>query len=116
MRLRSSLGERCCLQHWSAVTQLEATGSATHLLEAFQAQVNKGVMTLELCQRMSIPPERVASIGDGLNDLELLRSCGLGVAMANAMPEIMQAATRVTGHHDQHGVADAIDHIISGAW
>ena len=116
VRLRSSLGERCCLQHWSAVTQFEATGSATHLLEAFQSQVNKGVMTLDLCRRLGISAERVASIGDGLNDLELLQSCGLGVAMANATPEVMQAATRVTGHHDDHGVAEAIENIISGAW
>jgi 5-amino-6-(5-phospho-D-ribitylamino)uracil phosphatase len=115
-RLRSDLGDRCCLQHWSAVTQFEATGSATHLLEAFQSQVNKWTMVLDLCRQLSIEPERVASIGDGLNDLELIRSSGLGIAMANSSPEIMHAASRVAGHHNEHGVAGAIDNIISGVW
>ncbi len=44
-------------------------------------------------------------MGDSYNDVEMLRSAGLGVAMANAPAEVRAAADRVCGHHDEDGVA-----------
>lgn len=116
MRLQRLLGERCALQHWSAVTATHAIGSTTHLLEVFQCAVSKWSMVQQLCQDLGIMRERVASIGDGLNDLDLITCSGLGIAMGNASNDVFAAASRVTGHHDRDGVADAIEHILSGAW
>jgi len=114
--LRAQLGDRCFLQHWSAVTESAATGSSTHLLEVFTANVNKWTMISSHCQRKGIDPKRVAAIGDGLNDVEMLRNAGLGIAMANAGPESKAAATRITNDHNHHGVAEAIDRILREEW
>jgi len=114
--LRTQLGERCFLQHWSAVTESAATGSSTHLLEVFTANVNKWTMISAHCQRQGIDPKRVAAIGDGLNDVEMLRNAGLGIAMANAGPEAMASAARITNDHNNHGVSEAIDRILVGEW
>jgi Cof subfamily protein (haloacid dehalogenase superfamily) len=56
-----------------------------------------------------LPPPLSASqtiaFGDNLNDLELLQRCGLGVAMANAHPTLLQAAQQTIGHHDSDAIA-----------
>jgi HAD superfamily hydrolase (TIGR01484 family) len=115
-RLRCELSDRCSLQHWSAVTETAATGSATHLLEVFDLQVNKWSMIVDHCEQTGIHPSRIAAIGDGLNDVELITNAALGIAMANAGPEVLAVARQVTGHHDADGVASAIDRVLNGEW
>jgi HAD superfamily hydrolase (TIGR01484 family) len=115
-RLRADLGERCFLQHWSAVTSSHAIGSPTHLLEVFHANVSKWTMIESHCARAGIDCARVAAIGDGLNDVELIANAALGIAMANSCAEVVGAAKRITEHHDADGVATAIDHLLSGEW
>jgi hydroxymethylpyrimidine pyrophosphatase-like HAD family hydrolase len=114
--LRQELGDLCALQHWSAVTASHAIGSSTHLLEVFTSDVNKWTMIERYCRRNEIDPQRVAAIGDGLNDVELVREAGLGIAMANAGPEVLAHADRVTDDHESDGVANAIERILRGEW
>lgn len=52
---------------------------------------------------------RVAMVGDGDNDLELIRAAGLGIAMGNAPAHIQAAADRVVGRVENAGLADALD-------
>ena len=47
----------------------------------------------------------MAAFGDDLNDLEMLRICGKGVAVANAVPEVLREADAVTLSNDEDGVA-----------
>ena len=47
--------------------------------------------------------------GDGMNDLEMIREVGLGVAMANAVQEVKDAADFVTDSNEKDGVAKAIE-------
>jgi HAD superfamily hydrolase (TIGR01484 family) len=115
-RLREELRDSCCLQHWSAVTSTEAIGSITHLLEVFNPQVNKWTMIERLCSDRGIPTSRVAALGDGVNDLELLRGAGLGVAMGNSSPEVAAVADHTSCDHESDGVAHAVRQILSGAW
>ena len=114
--LREEIGDRAFLQHWPAVTGTHPTGSTTHLLEVFTADVNKWTRVSAYCREAGIDPVRVAAIGDGLNDVEIVRDAGLGVAMANADPRVAAVADRVTGDHRAGGVASAIEHMLNGAW
>ena len=54
---------------------------------------------------LNIPLDKVAAFGDDLNDLEMLRVCGSGVAVANAVQNVKEAADYVTLSNDQDGVA-----------
>jgi hydroxymethylpyrimidine pyrophosphatase-like HAD family hydrolase len=112
--LRADIGDRAFLQHWSAVTDSEATGSSTHLLEIFNPRVSKWTMVEHLCRSEGVDPRRTLAIGDGLNDVEMLANAGLGVAMANAGAEARAAARESTEHHDADGVAMAIDRLVVG--
>ncbi|MRG87769.1 HAD family hydrolase [Salinibacillus xinjiangensis] len=53
-----------------------------------------------------IRPSEVAAIGDGPNDIEMLRHVGMGVAMGNASDEVKAVADFVTGHHENNGLAE----------
>ena len=115
-QLESELGDRAFLQHWPAVTSSHAIRSSTHLLEVFNPEVNKWTMVEPYSSSRGIDPQRIAAIGDGLNDVEILRECGLGIAMANSCEPVLKVADQVTDSHNDHGVASAIEHILEGTW
>ena len=48
-----------------------------------------------LCDREGLRRERTVSCGDAPNDLDMLRWAGLGVAVAEAAPEVRAAADLV---------------------
>jgi Cof subfamily protein (haloacid dehalogenase superfamily) len=62
-----------------------------------------------LCADFGISSDRVLAIGDSRNDVPMLRWAGIGVAMANALPEVRQAVQHVTASNDRDGVAKAIE-------
>ena len=49
------------------------------------------------------------AVGDSGNDLTMVQMAGLGVAMANATPDVLAAADVVTGDNNHDGVAQAIE-------
>ena len=49
--------------------------------------------------------EDIAAFGDDSNDVEMLKFCGRGVAVANAVAEALDAADEVTLSNDEDGVA-----------
>lgn len=115
-RMQAELGERCFMQHWSAVTSTHAVGSATHLLEIFEPKVSKWEMLCEHCGAIGVDASRTAAIGDGLNDVDLIANAGLGIAMANADERVLAIADRMTLRHEEDGVALAIERILAGEW
>ena len=48
------------------------------------------------------------AIGDGVNDLDMIRFAGLGIAMGNACGELKAAAGAITGDCGKGGVAQAL--------
>lgn len=51
----------------------------------------------------------VMAFGDNYNDVEMIRSCGYGIAVANARPEVKSVAWRETAISKEDGVAVAIE-------
>lgn len=64
-----------------------------------------------LADYLSIPTERIVTMGNWLNDLEMVQRAGTGVAVADAIPELRQAADFVTARtHDEDAVLDVCRH------
>lgn len=57
---------------------------------------------------LKVAPEDTVAVGDGRNDIEMLRWAGRGVAMGQAVEEVVAAADEVTGHVDEHGLATVL--------
>lgn len=77
-------------------------------LEVFHRDAAKDKAFTAWCALRGIPLAATAAIGDGRNDLELLKVVGLGIAMGNGSAELRAAADHVAPRHDQDGLAVAI--------
>jgi Cof subfamily protein (haloacid dehalogenase superfamily) len=77
--------------------------------ELLAPHVSKWSAIKSLLRAYRISPNEVAAIGDGPNDIEMLRHVGTGVAMGNASEEVKAAANFVTGHHENDGLAEFIE-------
>lgn len=64
-----------------------------------------------LADHLGIAPEDTIAFGDGLNDIEMLREAGVGVAMGNAKPEVKKCANFVTESNEADGIARALVHL-----
>lgn len=71
----------------------------------------KGEALRVLEETYGIPKERVVAVGDATNDLPMLESAGLGVAMENSMEEVVRKADRVIGHHDTDAIAKLVEEL-----
>ncbi|MFD2617198.1 Cof-type HAD-IIB family hydrolase [Terrilactibacillus laevilacticus] len=60
---------------------------------------------VHLTSYLGISLAETVAVGDGLEDLELIEKCGLGVAMNNAPNVVKQSADWVTRSNDMNGVA-----------
>ena len=61
-----------------------------------QGTRDKLATTLEIIGPLGLAPQQVCYIGDDLPDLPVLRAVGLGVAVADACGELLEAAVYVT--------------------
>jgi hypothetical protein len=93
---------------------LRAPSQSLSIIETFAPKVSKWQGILHVCQTWGIPPERTAGIGDDVNDLEMLRNAGFGIAMANANPKVLNEIALRTASNDENGVAAAIHRLLSG--
>jgi len=104
--LRRTFGDR--LRH----NLLRAPMYDLTVIETFAPQVSKWQAVARLCRDWGIDPARTVAIGDDVNDVDLVRSAGLGVAMANAHPDVKRVARRVTADHDSAGVAALLEDLL----
>ena len=99
--------------HWLEVLpgmlpDIAVTSSIRSNIELNAADANKGQALRALCAALGISPEETVAFGDGTNDISMLRAAGVGVAMANAAPEVIVAADTVTGDNNSAGVAQTL--------
>lgn len=78
-------------------------------MEIVPAGVSKAKALAFLGERYGIGAERMISIGDNFNDLDMIEYAGLGVAMGNAPDAVRRAADLVAPTNDADGVAHVID-------
>ena len=60
------------------------------------------------CERYGVAPKDVLALGDGYNDIEMLRWAGRGVALGSAPAEVLAAADHVTGYFAEGGTAEEL--------
>jgi hypothetical protein len=76
------------------------------------ADFDKGSGVARAAVELSLALSNLVGIGDAENDHTLLRACGLGVAVANALDSLKDQADLVTHGERGEGVAQLIDRMI----
>ena len=84
--------------------------SAPFFLELVPKGIDKAQSLLRLLSKINLTPADLIAFGDGYNDLSMLKLAGVGVAMANAAPEVRADADYVTLSNEEDGVAAALLH------
>jgi Cof subfamily protein (haloacid dehalogenase superfamily) len=87
-------------------------GYGGQILELLAPGSGKWPGLLRLAEGWGIGAQEIAAVGDDLNDLELVREAGLGIAMGNAVAAVRRAADRVAPGHAEGGVARAIEMVL----
>lgn len=59
----------------------------------------------EIASRWGVPLSETAAFGDDYNDIEMLKNCGVGVAVGNALEEVKAVADALCDTNNADGVA-----------
>lgn len=88
---------------------ITAAFSAPFYFEYTDQGIDKARALDEVFPKMGISPENIISFGDGQNDRSIIEYAGIGVAMRNAVPEILELADEVTHSNSEDGIANFLD-------
>lgn len=88
---------------------INAVFSEDTFLEILPQGNSKGAALESVAQHLGIPLSDIIAVGDNLNDLEMIRLAGLGVAMGNAPAELKAQADYVTATNEEEGLAEVIE-------
>ncbi len=85
------------------------SGVINRLVQVMSASANKWNGVKTMLEYFGISPLDAVYFGDDNDDILPIRNCGVGVAMANSIPAVLEAADVVTGSNDEDGVAVFIE-------
>lgn len=88
------------------------SSSIRNNIEINAKKATKGGALLNLCAALGIDVKDTMAFGDGSNDLTMIQTAGIGVAMGNAYSGLKEAADFVTQTCDEDGVAKAIEKFV----
>jgi Cof subfamily protein (haloacid dehalogenase superfamily) len=89
---------------WEVVTSMPI------FVEIVSPGTNKGTALGALANHLGCSLSEVIAVGDNLNDMEMIREAGVGVAVANAVPQLKEVADWITTR-DEHNsaLAEVVD-------
>lgn len=83
--------------------------STPNFLEVMHKQSTKGNGLQLLADKLGIDMSETMALGDQHNDLTMIAASGIGVAMANAVPEVKATADVMTTSQNEDGVGLAVE-------
>ena len=76
--------------------------------------ISKGNLVLKLAELLGIDKRRTIGVGDNDNDVSMIESAGVGIAVSNASPAALKAADIVTVSNEESAIAQIIKDIDDG--
>ena len=109
---------KICVQTWDEALASQIASSvpgsvAIRFSDIPWYKFSRGKATKEtaiqfLSDYLNVPLSEMAAFGDDFNDIGMLKLCGKGIAMQNAIPEVQQIADEVCLSNEEDGVANWI--------
>jgi 5-amino-6-(5-phospho-D-ribitylamino)uracil phosphatase len=82
------------------------------LAQVMSCSASKAVALRHVVEEWGLILDDVLAFGDDVNDVEMIRDCGVGVAMGNAVPEVKAVADHIAPSNDHDGVAEMLDRLL----
>ncbi|MFW5986186.1 MAG: Cof-type HAD-IIB family hydrolase [Halanaerobiales bacterium] len=93
--------------------EMEVTESKSFFIEFMDCGVSKGKAVEILAGEHGFKLSEVIAIGDNWNDLDMIRTAGLGIAMENAPDDLKREADMIAPFCHQEGVAAVLEDIFT---
>ena len=119
VRVATGAGLEVAIVTGRASRVVERRARDLRIAEVLERVGNKAEAVSRLAEDKGIPLERVAFMGDDLNDREAMRLAGVGIAPADAAAEIREEADLVTEAPGGKGAArEAVEAVLraQGRW
>ncbi|GFH42892.1 haloacid dehalogenase [Lactococcus hodotermopsidis] len=100
----------------SEISGITVTSSGSNNIEVNHIEAQKGQSLAKIAKKFEISLANVVALGDNFNDVSMLKAAGIGIAMGNAENDVKASANFVTLANTEHGVAHAIDKILTKEW
>lgn len=112
-RLASRVRKLACAERLTlTLTEYEARDFS--LFDVTADGCSKGAALATWVEERGVVATEVMAVGDNLNDRDMLEFAGHPVVMGNAVPELKELGWPETAHHDEHGLALAIErHVLT---
>lgn len=94
------------------IDEFEISSAEYEYCEVNDKGVSKGGAVEQLAKKLNININEVICIGDGGNDIEMLKRAGLAVVMKNGMEKVKEIADYITDSNNNDGVGKAIKHLV----
>lgn len=86
--------------------------SLPFFLEVYNIKASKGLALEKIANYYGVNIEDILAIGDGENDISMIKFAGLGIAMGNSNQNVKDYADYITLRNDQNGVSFALKKFI----
>ena len=110
LELEQTVGEQ--LPGGLSTSVLRSPMYSGFIYEFRPAGVTKWSAIRRLAEGWGVGDEAICAVGDDVNDVEMIRAAGLGVAMGNAVPEVKQAADRICPAQADDGLAEVVEWLL----
>ncbi len=102
-----------CRDEIAALGQCRAVVVSCGGLEIFDKSAGKGKALLALCERLGIDATETIGVGDSGNDITLVSTAGLGLAVSNSSASLMEVADEVICSNDEGAVGYILENFFS---
>jgi Cof subfamily protein (haloacid dehalogenase superfamily) len=82
------------------------------LVQILAASADKAAALRFLVERWGLSMDNVVAFGDDVNDVDMVAAAGYGVAVANAVAEVLAVADCITLSNDEDGVAAVVERLL----
>lgn len=86
--------------------------SEPYFLELVPKGIDKAQSLAVLLKEIGMTKDEMIAVGDGFNDLSMIKYAGLGVAMSNAQEVVKENADFITLSNEEDGVAHVVEKFI----
>jgi len=90
---------------------MKSVGPNSSYCEILPVGIDKWAGLTALAGILGIADDEICAVGDELNDFEMVKNAGLGLAMRNARPELKEIADRVVGRNDEDGLVPFLEEL-----
>ena len=86
--------------------------SLPHFCEILHPEGGKETALEWMCEYFGIQRSETAAFGNGYNDVQMLDWVSLGIAVGDAVPEVLAVADRIAPPFEEHGVAQVLEELL----